>query len=590
MKRLLLLLLLLPGLCCAQVVRVAGGASTIADAQGATVAVYDGDSTTRFGLGYAEGVHLGASREVHVGTSTLTAGDLPLALRLPTDLQDAPRTLPARGVSLETEAPHSGAQIFAGVSGQPYDNAYFSSVRAMRPLLLLSGHTKINDVDVSALHVSGTRSSSFVSAALNLKQSYFVASSAGVSAGKPIVRLAARHATADDRIEFSYTSGQMRLQPEPALGARSLERIGLNVSASRRVSRWLLLDGARHEYSTAEVASDPLWTGVTASRSSLLEGGAALTFGRLHASVRELHATSGALTTNGSVQVVGWSNRTWDVRATAVQSRSSGSVGSGVTGMETYTSRTNLLESMQRLHPRLQLREGVSIGGGSNGIELGGSYEGDRFSLSLGQRELFVPFGNHSGFHQVFVVGFRLRLRDSQVGLDTTTGGTLPSTVAVTMDGYYGQSDGSGFEQRHAPAMPRYAVSGRVMSTTDEPVRGAAVAVGGQVSYTDSEGHFTVRLQRPTPLRVAVEPTAFLTAEQYAAVSEPQTVTPGEDDRQTLQLRVTRCNGCIATETSATPVDSEEPAPKKRWWQRALSVVAASARRMVQLRTPRQEV
>ncbi len=570
-----------------QVVRLAGGVSSLTAGQGATAGVYEADRTSQIGFGLNEGFHFSASREVHVGNATMLAGDTSIALRLPTDLQDGSRALNVRGFMLRSEDAHNRTQVFLGMTGSMNGNAYFTSMQSPRAVGVFSTEHRIGRVEISALNVTGEHSSSLASVAFRPTAASLIAVTSGLSAGSPIFRIAAHHGTGNDQLNVSYTAGALKLQPEPDLMNANLERIGWNLAGTRRLNRWLLVDGARHEYTTAEAGTSALWKGVTASRSRLLEGAVSVQLGDLQGTVRGLDSRSGNEHTVGHALTAVWHTRRVQARVTLVRSATDVSGLPDSPGAVSHTStHATFLESSQPIHGHIVIRQSVNLGSGTPIFEAGGSYEGNRISFSVGHREVFVPFGTQSGFRRVLTLGLRLRIHDSSLSVDTISGGGLPSTYNVSTEGYYGQiAAGDGLTTvARMPQLPKYVVRGRVLNEKKQPVRGAAVSVGTQTVYSDSDGRFMVRMQKKVPMAIVLRPAEFLTPLHYKALSEPVTVMP-EEEKSNHPVE-------LSAEISKTPVVVVQPnmtvdehGEAISGWRRTGRLLKALLHRMVCLHT-----
>jgi hypothetical protein len=560
-----LLFAALPGF--SQVIRLAGGASTIADTQGAAVTLYQADTTTQTSLGYAHGIHLGASREVRSGSASLTVGDSMLSLSLPTDLPGAARTMSVRGALLQNvqerraqlasednmlPAPvehRMSGSAFAGFTGDGYNNAFFSSVQPSHAIAIASGRLELSrTVEVSAVAARGTRSSLLTSAEWAPSPVSAAAITAGWSGVHAVAVVSAHSSGQSWSAAATYTSGALRLQPEPSLSSLSLERIGWNLIGSKRLGTHLWFDAARHEYNSAD-AIDQSAAGVTAGRSTLYEGGSTMRFGHAEAGARFLQSISGSQTSGGIVLLSGWTATKWAVRGTAVRNTSPGS---------TSATSSATIDTTERISQHLRMTQGTTFANGAPSFDFGGSYEDHWGAVTISHQETFVPFGYQSGFHRILAMGVRFHLGETEIVADQISGRGLSTMYNVAVDSFHGDSLGvSGMPSSHMASIAKYALEGRVMTTSGTPVRGAAVSAGTQTAYTDSDGHYLIRFSRTAPVKVSVVPEAFLTPESYRTVSEPQWMVPErEGASQVVDLQVERCLGCV---TNAPPQEMQTP-------------------------------
>jgi hypothetical protein len=79
--------------------------------------------------------------------------------------------------------------------------------------------------------------------------------------------------------------------------------------------------------------------------------------------------------------------------------------------------------------------------------------------------------------------------------------------------------------------MMRYVVRGTVRDTEGNPVEGAAVAVGGEVVYTNSSGEFFLRARYPRRLTLKILADEFLLPGQWEPVTVPGEVIAADESR-----------------------------------------------------------
>jgi hypothetical protein len=585
-----LALLMAPATVFPQMFRIQGGAGTVGGSQGGALSIYQPSATTAVGFGISDGLHIGFSRTVQLGASTVVAGDSRLTLRLPTDFAGDGRGLLLRGLTFNTERqepgkPGVGVSAFAGWTGNGYSNAFQSAVNPTNPIQILTGHYALSrSFDFSAVTVHGTRSSVLTSALWTMTPHAEAAATIGFTGGVPVLRLRTRSSGDTWKGEISYTSGAVRLQPEPELLTGTVERVGWNATMSKRFGSWLALDGGRQEYNTADAIDAPSF-GVLAGRSAMYEGGVTVRHRSLEGGIRLLQSVSGTQTSGGEVLLAGWHNRIVDVRSTGIRSRN----------MDGSISTSASIDTSERFSSRLRLTEGTTFANGAPTFDFGGSYDSRWGSVSVDHRETFIPFGTEAGFHRVLSLSVRLHVGSTEVGGNQVIGHGLPLLVNLSGDSFLGSDLGSmASPQSHMSSLPKYSIEGTVENAAGEVVRGAAVKVGQQVVYTDSEGRFLLRFSQASPVVLDVDPAQFLTAESYKRVGEALTVSPGKDGEASkpLVLRVERCPACgadagdgVAAEASAQQApEGFGPGAQKSRVQRGADEATRLARMMFRVR------
>lgn len=544
----------------AQVVQVSGYGSSVDGTEGATVALYGDNNTSRLSLGDAQGVHVGVSREVSAGAAHLTLGDSRPSLALPSDTDDSNRSVFARGALLQLGSADRNVTMFAGKSGQNYGNAYFSSVSGEQSVMLSSATVRTGRIVWHSLMLNGERRANIASAQWRITPHSTLSLSAGRNAGHPVFRATFHHEGKSWRLDVNDTSGHLQLQPQRARQYQQLERIGLNVSASKRVRQWLTVDAARHEYATGVTDLPDAPSAGMGARSALLEAGANVRFGDFQGGARLLSSSSGQAHDNATAWIAGWHRG--DSSATATLLRRTDPQGA--------TTTTLQLDTGHRVYRHLQAQTGLLLGSGNPHLDVGGRFEGNWGSLSVSHGETYIPFGPASGFKRVLSVAVRMHLRNAEVGLAHLSATGIPAVWQGSLNDFEGSGEGSSAGTAHPMhSMPKYRVEGTVMEGS-RPIAGAAVAVGPQIVYTDSDGHWMARMAHNTPVRVVVQPGNFLTTETYRAATEARIATPARD-AATLPLQVVRYQPAeLPHAAPATAQDDRDPVTPHRSLLRSL--------------------
>ena len=90
----------------------------------------------------------------------------------------------------------------------------------------------------------------------------------------------------------------------------------------------------------------------------------------------------------------------------------------------------------------------------------------------------------------------------------------------------------SGMSSGHTEtfSIAKFLVQGVVKDDQGNPVEGAALHIGKEVTYSDSTGAFLVRMRKHGPFPLSIVPDEFITNGLYEAVSVPSTVRADTDD------------------------------------------------------------
>ncbi len=133
------------------------------------------------------------------------------------------------------------------------------------------------------------------------------------------------------------------------------------------------------------------------------------------------------------------------------------------------------------------------------------------------------------------MLGLHFQLpRGIQLQVDTNVDplGKVRYTTYATSYGYRAMSASPGASS--SGGFFRYLVSGRVVDVDGHPLEGAAVRIGGDLAFTNSEGAFSVRVRKDQALPFAVLLDEFVAPGRYQVESAPDRVLPALDGEEKL--------------------------------------------------------
>jgi len=191
-------------------------------------------------------------------------------------------------------------------------------------------------------------------------------------------------------------------------------------------------------------------------------------------------------------------------------------------------SSTNVSVTIsERLTQRLALTQVITRASGHTSISLGGELVTNPVRARIEYRTMFVPVASGNAFQQAMIVQTEI-----------LPAGNLRFNVGthVRPDGrvFYRISAGtwlnsSGVNNSVTPVrMPRYMIRGRVIDEEGETVAGAALRIGKELVFTNSEGEFFVRVKNDAAQDIRIETGEFLTVHRYEGVRQLERVTPAE--------------------------------------------------------------
>ena len=212
------------------------------------------------------------------------------------------------------------------------------------------------------------------------------------------------------------------------------------------------------------------------------------------------------------------------------------------TSPKTTVVSTTVRENFSDRFGLLQL---ISRSDGQTSFGFGGYFTSNRLIMQANYLNVYLPFRPNNPFEQALSVNASVRIvgpLQATVASNVAPDGHIRYTFGMNtylyrVRGMIGALPGSSF------SMGKYVVQGTVKDEAGNPIEGAALRIGKDISYTDSDGHFLARFSKRGPFPLTVEPQEFLSALPYEAVSAPPQVKADPDAAATpieIVVRVTK--------------------------------------------------
>ncbi|MCC6318224.1 MAG: carboxypeptidase regulatory-like domain-containing protein [Gemmatimonadaceae bacterium] len=529
MRRILLALTVAatPTLARSQVFQVQGGGSSLFAGYGGMLNVWGNGYEASLGVGYLDGLRIGvAGRRLIGGRDTLRAGNDLLPFTFDTDVFGTGGSLFAQGLSIQRRRGRTQSWIFAGASANALAAPYFGAQRAVRAM----GWARVRHDVSRALSVSGhavltDRQSLFGSARWRPVHGVDGSMTLGVGSNAPYAalgldvareRLDVRAALVGMGAGFRRASGPMPLQTE-------LEHANALVTW-KPADGWAVGVGRQHFRQDSSFAALPQRASLTQLTTTGRFAGVAFSGGWLRSEADRRSNLSSYFTARR--QLTGWLQgetyllRVWEPRPAR--------------------STTPVLLLRETLSPRLSLLQVITHERGRSNISFGGTLASGLNTIGLDYQLAHSPYLTGDPFVHSMGVNARVHVR----------GVSLALSSFVTPDGrVHYSAQGNTFLYRGmdgGPAAPSggridaFVASGRVVDTTGAPIEGAALEVGSDVVYTDSQGRFFVRQPTGRDLTLRVLLDDFLAPGKFEVVSAPAALRPSKDGRATPALIVVR--------------------------------------------------
>jgi hypothetical protein len=189
------------------------------------------------------------------------------------------------------------------------------------------------------------------------------------------------------------------------------------------------------------------------------------------------------------------------------------------------------------------LNQVITRSQGQTTVSYGGTLISNLVSVTAEYQTVFLPFlaAGPQQFKQVLVLGLHFQLPHGiQLRADTSVAptGSVRYTTYATSYGYRAMNGSPGASS--SGEFFRYLVRGRVTDVQGEPLEGAALVIGKEMVFTDSQGSFYLRVRRAEAVRFQVALDEFVAPGRYEVVSAPgivQSVLDGKEQDYAVVVR-----------------------------------------------------
>jgi hypothetical protein len=544
-------------LACVGVVRTAsgqafsltGGSSSMFDAHGASVEMHSPYYTGRLDLGFMNGPSLGFSLLHLYRGNLLSAGDQEIPLVFPTDLFNRSYYFFGRGLSLLHKTKNTRLFMFTGVTSTDYWSPFLNVARGGSFTAAIFYERQLSsNVRWFSSNVYATHQTSIQSVEWTARKDIKMALSAGMGNDQ-----------AYGATSFSWNSRLLSVDASYALTGNAFKRIEItspaltendreNVRVEFAPFKQVRIVASRNNYlapvqagtvSKAAVNGFGIWTGFTGTQfyGSLYQS--STTYGKSIAYVL------------GAQRDI---TRRLQVGTNYLGTRSS--------GHESHTILGNIRETFSS---RLSLNQVINHSSGQTGISFGGDFISNFATLSVDYQTVFLPFvqAGSGQLKQVIVIGLHFQLpRGIQfnAGTNVTPLGQIRYTTYASTYAYHGlgpASPGASF----SGAFFQNSVHGQVLNPDGQPVEGAALRVGTELAFTDSDGNFIVRVKKSGELNLKIAFDEFTTPGNYVVVQAPPTVKAVRDDSAEVYKIILRRmpNSVSASDPNSGPMNPSHP-------------------------------
>jgi len=508
-----------PGPAAAQtVVEVQGGGSSLVGGYGATANLWRNNVEGWVGLGYLDGLRIGAFLRTGVGKDTLRLGNDAIVMRFPTDLFSTGYNLLVQGASLGGGSGRTSYLAFAGASSSSLAAPSFQATSIEKPMgALFVQHRLSPTVRLTGNMLVAERQTFMPGIQWQPTPDLTTALVGGTGAGSPYAAgsVTAQHGPLGLKALYAWNPDRFRRADVP--GPTQTESEKENVSLTYDLGSAFQVGVARQHF---------LQDSADATPPVRATGNSAFASGR----VSEIRLTGGLYDSRSgdarnlsSYFAVGRELSSWlDAELYLLQSRPS----------SMPSSTTPIVNLRWRLSPRVRLMQQVSMHDHRPTILFGANLITPLGEFGADYQIVHQPFKPFQPFRSALILTARLQLGRYSTSLGTYVhpDGAVDYSASGSTFLYMGAFGGVQ-PQQLGQSLGRYVVRGVVRDEAGQPVEGAAVGLGGEMAFTNSSGEFFVRVRRPQHYPVTVPLDEFLLPGRWEVVTSPAEATAQPEDR-----------------------------------------------------------
>jgi hypothetical protein len=541
----------------AQIIRVQAGSSSLIDADGGSVQLQAPGYDAAFGAGLiANEVQLGGVVRTEFHGLKLTAGDDIIQFNLPTDVFASTQYFYGRGVGVAKKGEKTAFALFGGSTSVILGAPFFQAAKTARPFGLFFLERNVSPRLKFVSRSIVTDKQTFINGLEFDPRRWLKASiGGGVGANAPY-----------GAISFIAERPLFTLRGSYISASRDFRRVSVDTPLGSEVYRDnVLLTMNPSRYFGFGVAREHLLSPVMRNQPSLAatvhQGTVFGNVLRSRLSASLYRSTVGGHGNTGysfaGTRAIGNHLETGADFSRSKPDSSSASQSLSGRVREIFTQKFSLIQYLGRSNRQTS-------------FHMGGEFNSTRFSVAVTYETVYVPFraGTAGGpFVQVYNVSVRFRpLQQMELSAQTNVApdGRLKYTTSGS-NSFYRYAGLTSREKRGQLRIGKYVVKGQVIDEDGNPVVGAALQIGGQLTFTDSEGRFFVRLTKRGRASLQVLFGDFLTPQPYEMKSAPSSVEATPEDQAVDVLiilrRVTDPARLLGLERSIPPTRSILPDP-----------------------------
>jgi outer membrane protein OmpA-like peptidoglycan-associated protein len=524
------------------VVQLEGGGSSLVDGYGLTANVWRPGSDGWVGIGYLDGLRIGAFLRTGLGKDTLRIGNDALQIRFPTDVFSGGRNLLVQGVSWTGGTSRGSYAVFGGASSSGLGAQSFQPTSVERPLGAIFLQRRVSPtVRLTGTAIVAERQTVIPGIEWQPTPDIVTSVVAGAGADRPYAAssLMLRRGRLGLKAQYAWNPQRFRRVSVPTPSQTETDRE--NVLLTYDLTPGFTVGVGRQNFMQDSSDANPP---IRAVGNSIFAGGR-LSDWRVTAGLYD--SRSQGVANLSSYLALGHEVSPWlDAELYVLQSRPDGRP----------VSTTPLANLRWRVSSHLGLMQQVSYQGGRATVLFGANLATSVGEFGVDYQIVHQPFQPFQPFRSALNLTARLQLGgySTSFGTYVRPDGAVDYSASGRTFLYMGSQTGAQPLQSGG-GIGRYLVRGVVRDGDGAPVEGAALDLGGQVVFTNSQGVFFLRDSRPRRLPLTILLEEFLLPGRWALEAAPATVDAQPENRSApVEVRLLRVG-------NVTPVPAAVPAP-----------------------------
>ena len=548
------------------VFEVEGGGSSLLGGYGATANFWRDGMDGWLGIGYLDGLRVGASVRTAVKRDTLRLGNDAIVVRFPTDVFSTGSNLLVQGVSYAGTRGGTSWFGFAGASSDGLGAPSFQATDIEQPMGALAVQHRLSPVvRLTGNVVVAARQTIMPGVEWQPHPDLTTGLVAGIGSDRPYAAssLLLRRGPLAVKAAYAWNPDRFRRAAVPSPTQTEIDR--QNLALTYEITPDFQVGGGHQNFVQDSADSKPA---ARATGNSLFAGGRWRGL-RLNAGV--YHSRSQGIGNLSSYTAVGHQVRSWlDAELYLLQSRPQGRP----------VTTTPIVNLRWRISPRVGLMQQVSFTAGRPTVNLGASLRTGIGEFGADYQIVHQPFEPLNPFRSTLNLSARLQLGSYSTRLGTyiQPDGSVDYAASGSTFLYLGAFGGVQPGQVGGGTLGRFVVRGVVLDEQGAPVEGAALELGQEVAFTNSRGEFFVRVRRPQLYTLAVKLEEFLLPGRWEVASAPADVRAEAEDRASrieITLRRVGAPAVAPAVPESPPAEPAPPAPGADTLRRGASIQAA---------------